>query len=71
MTGDRVGDDMEPVSVCVLCGAPWEPSVKNRCECGGFCTWGPAKGADPDSWIVTDKGWVPKPSSHADPEADR
>lgn len=36
--------------VCVLCGEPWEPMVKNRCECGGFCTWGPAKGAKPSSW---------------------
>jgi hypothetical protein len=39
-----------PESVCVLCGEPWEPSIKNRCECGGFCTWGPAKGAQPSSW---------------------
>ncbi len=50
------------MSVCVLCGEPWEPSVKNRCECGGMCTWGPAKGADPDSWIVTPEGWTPKPA---------
>jgi len=48
-------------SVCVLCGRPWEPEVKNVCECGGFCTWGPAKGADPDSWIRTEKGWIPRP----------
>jgi hypothetical protein len=47
--------------VCVICGTPWEPSFKNCCEvCGGFCTWGKAKKADPDSWIVTDKGWTPK-----------
>ena len=38
-----------PESVCVLCGEPWE-GIKNRCECGGFCTWGPAKGAQPSSW---------------------
>jgi hypothetical protein len=36
--------------VCVLCGRPWLPSVKNRCECGGFCTWGKAKGEKPASW---------------------
>lgn len=36
--------------VCVLCGEPWEPSIKNLCECGGFCTWGEAKGAQPTSW---------------------
>lgn len=47
-------------SVCVLCGMPWEPSIKNLCECGGFCTWGPAKGASPTSWNVTDQGWSPK-----------
>lgn len=38
--------------VCVLCGEPWEPSFKNRCECGGFCTWGEAKGAQPSSWNI-------------------
>lgn len=41
---------MEKESVCVLCGEPWVPAIKNRCECGGFCTWGPAKGAQPSSW---------------------
>lgn len=47
--------------VCVLCGTKWEPYA-NRCDtCGGFCTWGPAKGADPDSWIVTENGWIPRP----------
>lgn len=51
---------MKP-SVCVLCGEPWEPGWKNRCECGGFCTWGRAKGAEPDSWIKTEGGYVPKP----------
>ena len=30
--------------VCVLCGKEWIPEVKNRCECGGFCTWGYKKG---------------------------
>ena len=47
--------------VCVLCGEPWLPTVKNRCECGGFCSWGEKKGGDPMSWDVTDKGWTPKP----------
>jgi hypothetical protein len=42
----------EGSTVCVLCGAPWAPAVKNRCECGGFCTWGPAKGAPPSSWTA-------------------
>lgn len=44
--------DEEPKGdlVCVLCGEPWEPGYKNRCECGGFCTWGPSKGAQPSSW---------------------
>lgn len=48
-------------TVCVLCGRPWTPKWKNVCECGGFCTWGPAVGADPDSWINTGNGFVPKP----------
>lgn len=48
--------------VCVLCGEPWEPAVKNRCECGGFCTWGEAKDGPPSSWDVSvDGGWTPKP----------
>ena len=48
--------------VCVLCGAPWVPGCKNLCECGGFCTWGPAKGAEPSSWDVdADGNWTPKP----------
>ena len=47
--------------VCVLCGAPWEPSVKNVCECGGFCTWGETKGGKPNSWDVNvDGAWTPK-----------
>lgn len=48
-------------TVCVLCGAPWEPGCKNRCECGGFCTWGPYQGAPPSSWMITPVGWVPRP----------
>ncbi len=48
--------------VCVLCGDPWVPEVKNRCECGGFCTWGPFKGADPSSWQEVDGRWVPRPA---------
>src|SRR5579864_1483008 len=36
--------------VCVLCGELWEPGYKNLCECGGFCTWGESKGAQPLSW---------------------
>lgn len=46
--------------VCVLCGRLWE-GCKNRCECGGFCTWGPANGAEPSSWIKTEQGYVPRP----------
>lgn len=56
----EVVEDEKESSVCVLCGAYWPP-FQNRCECGGFCTWGPAKGADPSSWIVTGDGWVPRP----------
>jgi len=48
--------------VCVLCGKPWVPKFKNRCECGGFCTWGEEKGGNPSSWNVTEKGWIPKPA---------
>lgn len=50
-------------SVCILCGTSWVPYL-NVCvnpECGGFCTWGSAKDADPDSWIVTNEGWIPRP----------
>lgn len=47
-------------SVCVLCGRSWEPPVKNRCECGGFCTWGHAQGAEPDSWVKAEGGYVPR-----------
>ena len=52
----------EKVLVCVLCGEPWEPFFKNRCECGGFCTWGDKKGGPPSSFDVTEDGkWIPKP----------
>lgn len=47
--------------VCVLCGEPWEPASKNVCECGGVCSWGEEKGAEPMSWIKTDDGYVPRP----------
>jgi len=48
--------------VCVLCGRPWTPGCKNRCECGGFCTWGEKKGGKPSSWNVSETGkWTPKP----------
>jgi hypothetical protein len=36
--------------VCVICGEPWEPEYKNRCECGSFCTWGYEKGGKMLSW---------------------
>ncbi len=58
--------------VCVLCGRPWEPAVKNRCECGGFCTWGTAKDGDPDSWDVhPDGSWTPKPPPTASQRATK
>lgn len=47
--------------VCVLCGRDWTPPIINVCPCGGFSTWGPAKGADPSSWIKTEGGYVPRP----------
>lgn len=53
--------DNEDNLVCVLCGEPWVPGFKNRCECGGFCTWGETKGGSPSSWKVDEKGkWTPK-----------
>lgn len=56
------GDNDDDAPVCVLCGAPWEPPVKNLCECGGFCTWGKEKGGPPSSWDVHKNGsWTPKP----------
>jgi hypothetical protein len=53
-------DKNEEKLVCVICGEPWEP-YKNRCDCGGFCTWGHEKGGKPSSWTVTEKGWIPNP----------
>ena len=48
--------------VCVLCGSPWLPEIKNRCECGGMCSWGKKKGGLPSSWEVHEDGsWTPKP----------
>ena len=52
----------ERQSICVLCGEPWIPAVKNRCECGGFCTWGYERNGDPLSWTKTEKGWIPNPA---------
>lgn len=50
-------------TICVLCGKPWLPSIKNRCECGGFCTWGYELGK-PLSWIVQEDGkWILNPPS--------
>jgi hypothetical protein len=45
--------------VCVLCGRPW-PMFANRCECGGFCTWGQAEGAEPTSWVREEGGYRPR-----------
>lgn len=60
--------------VCVLCGRPWVPTFKNVCECGGFCSWGEAKGGSPSSWLVRDDGsWALKPTPRelgGDPEVD-
>jgi hypothetical protein len=61
MSHDCTEDADDTPLVCVLCGAPWEPSVKNRCACGGFCTWGHAHGGTPLSWTVTAHGWIPNP----------
>ena len=41
--------------ICVLCGQEWLPEIKNRCECGGFCTWGYAPNK-PESFTVDEKG---------------
>ena len=47
--------------VCVLCGRDWIPCM-NRCECGGFCSWGNKKGGKPSSWKVNPDGsWTPNP----------
>jgi hypothetical protein len=62
--GDVVAEEtgeawMMPL-VCVLCGRPWEQHA-NRCECGGFCTWGTEKGGKPSSWDIAENGnWTPK-----------
>jgi hypothetical protein len=54
-------EETKPEPVCVLCGRPWTPGIKNVCECGGFCTWGEAKGAEPDSWEKTaGGGYIPR-----------
>jgi hypothetical protein len=42
-------------SICVLCGKPWLPAVKNRCECGGFCTWG-YELMEPESFTIDEEG---------------
>jgi hypothetical protein len=41
--------------ICVLCGKEWLPEFKNRCECGGFSTWGYDMGK-PESFIVDENG---------------
>jgi len=46
--------------VCVHCGRPWVPSIKNVCECGGVCSWGAKKGARPASWKEKDGKLVPR-----------
>lgn len=56
---------MRPL-VCVLCGRLWR-KFANRCKCGGFCTWGEAKGGKPSSWEVGPDGrWAPKPPPRGD-----
>ena len=47
--------------VCVICGRPWVPSIKNRCNCGGFCTWGDKKGGEPSSWQKVGEKYIPRP----------
>jgi hypothetical protein len=44
--------DIDEALVCVICGEPWVRCA-NRCKCGGFCTWGTAKGAKPSSLDTT------------------
>jgi hypothetical protein len=53
-----LGEDKE--TVCTVCGMLWVPPHKNLCECGGFCTWGKEKGADPDSWEYVSGRWIPR-----------
>jgi len=60
---EEIYDDNPDNLVCVLCGEPWIPGFKNRCECGGFCTWGEKKDGPPSSWNVDTQGrWTPKPT---------
>lgn len=60
-TMNKQDDDEIGESVCVICGTPWI-SIANVCKtCGGLCSWGAEKGAEPSSWTKTDKGYVPKP----------
>jgi hypothetical protein len=40
--------------ICVLCGAEWI-GYKNRCECGGFCTWGYSPNK-PESFTIDENG---------------
>lgn len=47
--------EQEKILICVLCGKEWLPVIKNRCECGGFCTWG-YKPNKPESFFVDDNG---------------
>ena len=55
--------------VCVLCGRPWIPSVKNRCQRGGMRSWGDKKGGDPSSWHRNEHGnYVPNPVPKEDPD---
>lgn len=53
---NKIRKEEKPDTVCVLCGRPWFPGIKNRCECGGFCTWGHEKGGNPLSFNVHDDG---------------
>lgn len=59
---DEPYEEVDDGLVCVLCGEPWTPFFKNRCECGGFCSWGKEKDGPPSSWNVNEQGeWRPKP----------
>jgi hypothetical protein len=52
--------------MCVLCGSEWIPNFKNRCECGGFCTWGYELGI-PESFIIDKDGnWYLKKPQKSD-----
>jgi hypothetical protein len=54
-----MAETIKPVNekklICVLCGREWVPSIKNLCECGGFCTWGYTLN-EPESFHIDDKG---------------